>query len=194
MTTVGNHGTPELGEATTAVHVERGGFLLFRGKSHFIESHRREVFLVAFGHPPPNAQSLRSRLTERLSYLDDLLRGGLNDVLPATDDLDAREAHKERLKAYLSEAQSLLEMQAEAAVDRVLMDVPVRLVDQETGDAELFTVVAPHEADPTAGRISFLSPLGSALLLRRVEETVILDAPGGQFVYRVVVIGEADPT
>ena len=63
--------------------------------------------------------------------------------------------------------------------------VRVRDVD---GDAE-FAVVAPEEADATADRISASSPLGRALLGRRLGEDVRFRAPGGLLSVRVVDIG-----
>ncbi len=46
------------------------------------------------------------------------------------------------------------------------------------GDAE-FRIVEPHEADAVAERASAESPLGRALLGRRVGDLVCFRAPGG---------------
>jgi transcription elongation GreA/GreB family factor len=62
--------------------------------------------------------------------------------------------------------------------------VRVRDVD---GDAE-FAVVPPEEADATADRISASSPLGRALLGRRLGEEVRFRAPGGTLSVTVVDI------
>ena len=60
--------------------------------------------------------------------------------------------------------------------------VRVRDVD---GDAE-FAVVPPEEADATAHRISASSPLGRALIGRRLGEEVRFRAPGGVLSVTVV--------
>jgi transcription elongation factor GreA len=49
------------------------------------------------------------------------------------------------------------------------------------GERETYVVVAPREADPRAGRVSSESPIGRALLGRRVGESVVIRAPGGSF-------------
>ncbi len=52
-------------------------------------------------------------------------------------------------------------------------------------DQERWTVVAPHEADYVQHRVSELSPLGFALLGRRVGETVTVRGPQP---YRATII------
>lgn len=146
------------------------------------------------GHPPPGAEQMRAQLRRRLQYLDDLLRGGLDDYFSRDDDPEARQAVRERVQQYIAQAERVLSSLPEEVpftVQQVLMDVPVQVVDEETGAPESFTVVGPTEVDASSGLISFLSPLGSALLLKRVSETVELEAPGGRFTFRVAVIGEA---
>ena len=54
--------------------------------------------------------------------------------------------------------------------------VVVRDADDST---DSYTLVAPGEADPRAGRISFESPLGRALLGGRAGETAAVSAPDG---------------
>jgi transcription elongation GreA/GreB family factor len=61
----------------------------------------------------------------------------------------------------------------------------VRVQDAD-GDAE-FSIVPPEEADCMADRISMDSPLGRALLGRRLGEHVRFRAPGG--VLAVTVVG-----
>lgn len=146
------------------------------------------------GHPPPESAAVRTQLRRRLQYLDDLLRSGLDDYFSRDDDPEARQAVRERIQQYIAQAERVVASLPEEvpfSVQQVLMDVPVQVVDEETGDPESFTVVGPTEVDASAGMISFLSPLGSALLLKRVKETVVLEAPGGRFTFRVALIGGA---
>jgi transcription elongation factor GreA len=136
---------------------------------------------------------MRAQLRRRLQYLDELLKGGLDDYFTRDDDPDARQAVREQIQQYIAQAERVLSSLPDSvpfSVQQVLMDVPVQVVDEETGAPESFTVVGPTEVDASAGMISFLSPLGSALLLKRVRETVVLEAPGGRFTFRVAEIGK----
>jgi transcription elongation factor GreA len=55
------------------------------------------------------------------------------------------------------------------------------VVESASGEADTYFVVNPREADPRAGRVSSESPIGRALLGRRVGERVVIVAPGGSF-------------
>ncbi|HET7375149.1 MAG TPA: GreA/GreB family elongation factor, partial [Anaerolineae bacterium] len=46
--------------------------------------------------------------------------------------------------------------------------------------------VGAAEADPTKGKISNESPLGKALMGRRVGDTVQVNAPAGLLTFRIV--------
>lgn len=54
------------------------------------------------------------------------------------------------------------------------------------GDVETYTIVGAAETDPAAGLISNESPLGKALLNRRVGDEVLVRAPAGEVRFRVV--------
>jgi transcription elongation factor GreA len=60
----------------------------------------------------------------------------------------------------------------------------VALVDDE-GEEETWTIVGPQEANPRIGKISNISPVGSALLGKRVGETIKVAAPGGETVFTI---------
>jgi transcription elongation factor GreA len=53
---------------------------------------------------------------------------------------------------------------------------------------EKFHIVGSAEARPAEGRISNESPVGRALLGRKIGETVVVRVPAGDFSYRIVRI------
>lgn len=56
------------------------------------------------------------------------------------------------------------------------------------GPQETYKIVGSAEADPASGFISNESPLGQALLGRKVGETAEVKAPGGTFTVKIVKI------
>ncbi|NLW84343.1 MAG: nucleoside diphosphate kinase regulator [Phycisphaerae bacterium] len=61
----------------------------------------------------------------------------------------------------------------------VRMNSRVQLTDLDTGNVLELQVVYPSDADFDDGKISVLSPIGTALLGYRVEDVIMWDVPGG---------------
>lgn len=60
---------------------------------------------------------------------------------------------------------------------------------QETGeDPEEYQVVGPNEADPSKGKISYESPIGKALMDRKLGDTVTAETPGGVIKLKIIRI------
>lgn len=64
--------------------------------------------------------------------------------------------------------------------DLVTMHNRFVYVDEATGTRREVELVYPDEADATAGRISILAPVGSALLGLSVGDTIDWEFPGGE--------------
>ncbi|HEX9165238.1 MAG TPA: GreA/GreB family elongation factor [Gemmatimonadales bacterium] len=67
----------------------------------------------------------------------------------------------------------------EAALDRVGLGSQVTVLDLDTSDTDVYTVVLAEMMDIDAGHISLASPLGRALKDRQVGEEVMLRLPTG---------------
>ena len=59
---------------------------------------------------------------------------------------------------------------------------------EDGGDEETYRIVGPAEADPKAGRVSFESALGKALIGHRVGDDVVIKTPGGQYTVRITAV------
>lgn len=133
----------------------------------------------------------RERLRRRVAYLADLIHRGLNDHFLQAGGESNLLLCKAILWDYIETVNRVTaspQGQAESG-DVVLMDTPVWVHDEAFGETDRYIIVGPDEADTAAGRLSCLSPLGTALLLKRVGDRVTINAPGGEFTYRVVGVG-----
>ncbi|WP_145284172.1 nucleoside diphosphate kinase regulator [Pirellulimonas nuda] len=63
--------------------------------------------------------------------------------------------------------------------DVITMNSVVRLQEAGGGEAEVFTLVFPEEANIAEGKLSVLAPIGTAILGYRVGDTVCWEVPGG---------------
>lgn len=67
----------------------------------------------------------------------------------------------------------------------VTMNSQALLVDEETREEMEYTLVFPEDADPVAGKISVLAPIGTAMLGYREGDVFEWDTPGGSRKIRV---------
>ncbi|MEE1161741.1 MAG: transcription elongation factor GreA [Acutalibacteraceae bacterium] len=72
----------------------------------------------------------------------------------------------------------------------VMVGVKVKVLDEEYGDECEYRVVGSTEADPRDGKISDESPVGRALMGKKIGDEVIVEAPGGEFKLKVVGISK----
>lgn len=68
------------------------------------------------------------------------------------------------------------------------VDVGCKVTVNVNGKKEIFMVVGEWEVDIKERKISHESPLGKALMGKRVGEKVEVDAPVGKLVYKIVEI------
>jgi transcription elongation factor GreA len=61
-------------------------------------------------------------------------------------------------------------------------------VEEEGIGEDTFFIVGPKEADPMNSRISFESPIGKALMEKKVGETVSITTPNGTIKMKIVSI------
>ena len=80
-------------------------------------------------------------------------------------------------------------IQEHGSDDVVNLGSSVSVQEAESSDPETYIIVGAAEASPIDGRISNESPLGQALLGRRVGDEVKVTAPAGELSFRVVQIG-----
>lgn len=68
--------------------------------------------------------------------------------------------------------------------DRIIFGATVSLLDDDDKPVR-YQIVGPYEADAKVGRISYNSPLGRALIGRRVDDEVEVTVPSGDRFYVV---------
>jgi transcription elongation factor GreA len=80
----------------------------------------------------------------------------------------------------------MIEASSEGGTEVVLGSTVV--IETDRHGEEVFTIVGSAEADAAAGKISFTSPIGRALLGRHPGETVRVQVPAGTVDYKVVEV------
>jgi len=68
--------------------------------------------------------------------------------------------------------------------DRIVFGATVTLLDDDDKPVR-YQIVGPYEADAKVGRISYVSPLGRALIGKRVDDEIEVSVPAGERFYAV---------
>ena len=135
-------------------------------------------------------------LEERLAHEGERVREiaadttwhGSNEVIPSlTQEMTALTRRIAAIKVALAHA--VIYDPANMPVETVGIGTRVTVNDGAT--AEVYSIVGATETDPAHGRISQASPVGRALLGRRVGDVVSVETPGGGFTLRIDEIGRA---
>ena len=70
----------------------------------------------------------------------------------------------------------------------VSLGCTVVLKDVETGEEETYAIVGTTEADPFNNKISNESPVGSAILGKKVHDVVVANTPAGELSYEIMEV------
>ncbi len=70
----------------------------------------------------------------------------------------------------------------------VTIGCQVEVEDIESEEKYIFRIVTPFESTVEKGDISYLSPMGKSLLMKKSGEKTEVKAPGGTFCYKIKTI------
>jgi transcription elongation factor GreA len=124
-------------------------------------------------------QGARSQLIAQLVYFDDEKYNFLDQYFP--DFGPKRTAAEKWISDYIGILESILRNLTPDSLNRyVLIGSELTLKYADDGSTETYSVVFPHLTDPDRNRVSFLSPLGYQLLMKKSGDTCLLAVPSGE--------------
>ena len=97
---------------------------------------------------------------------------------------DAAKDEQRDIETQITELEAILSK----STDRVKMESVVKLHDIEYDEDIEYVIVGSSEADSLNNKISNESPLGAALIGKKVGEIVKVEAPAGEIEYKIVEI------
>jgi len=72
--------------------------------------------------------------------------------------------------------------------DSINIGSKVKVLDMEFDEEIEYLIVGSTEADPLGGKVSNESPMGMALLSKRLGDVITVDAPDGPIQYKILAI------
>lgn len=130
----------------------------------------------------PERQALAARLRSAIQ-MGDLSENA--DYIKAKEDQGFLEGRIQELNYILSRA-TIIEENGDGYD---VVDIGATVTVQEADyTPEAYYVVGSKEADPANGRISNESPIGKALIGKRIGDTVTVETPGGAINLKILEI------
>ncbi len=115
--------------------------------------------------------------------------------LSENSEYDEAKNEQAKMEARIVEIEAMLKNveiieDVKGTTKTVRVGVKVKLLDEEYGDECEYRVVGSTEADPRVGRISDESPVGKALIGKKIGDEVIVETPGGEIKLKVLGISK----
>jgi transcription elongation factor GreA len=145
---------------------------------------------------PEGEARLRAELAELKGPRREELSQRLRSAIQMGDLSENADYHKAKedqgfLEGRIQEVETILRnsviIEESGASDLVVIGSHVT-IQEEGFPPETYHLVGPTEADPRSGRISFESPIGKALLDKRVGDIAEAEAPGGVIKFTILKI------
>jgi transcription elongation factor GreA len=145
---------------------------------------------------PEGAEKVRAELVYLKGTARDEIARRLRDAISMGDLSENADYHKAKedqgfLEGKILELEYLINNAAIIEDSGVTGEVKVGsrvTVQEEDFDPETYHLVGAKEADPRNGRISNESPIGRALIGKRVGETAEAETPNGKLYLKVVKV------
>ena len=145
------------------------------------------------GYEALTAELSRLRKEERPKVIEAIAEARSHGDLSENAEYDAAKERQGFIEARIAELQTKL---AEARIidtagrvsDTVVFGATVVLIEQESQEKKQYTLVGQDEADLKLARISVQSPVGRALIGKRVGDIVEAQTPSKVVEYEVVEI------
>jgi transcription elongation factor GreA len=145
---------------------------------------------------PEGEEKLKAELEELKGPRREELSARLRSAIQMGDLSENADYHKAKedqgfLEGRIQEIDAILRNSViiEKTKSTGVVNIGSQVTIQEEGfDPEAYHLVGPTEADPRKGRISYESPIGRALMDKKVGDTAEAETPGGKIKFKIIKI------
>lgn len=150
---------------------------------------RNNVKLTKEGLEALKSELIDLRDVKRPKLVDRLANARSQGDLSENSDYQSAKEELEFLDGRIEELEDVIKTASVAPVAKSGgVDVGTKVTVKVNGKEVVFNIVGDWEADPIKKKISHESPLGKALVGRKVGEVVEVEAPAGRVNYEIVSI------
>lgn len=142
------------------------------------------------GHARLQEELDRLKKVERAKNIQDIAEARAHGDLSENAEYHAAKEKQSFIEGRIKELEAKLSSaivvsSAHQDRERVTFGATVTLRNKLTGEEKVYTIVGQEEVDLKRNRISVASPVGKALVGRKVGEIVLIRIPAGEIEYEV---------
>ncbi|MBO7148600.1 MAG: transcription elongation factor GreA [Clostridia bacterium] len=113
--------------------------------------------------------------------------------LSENSEYDEAKNEQAKVEARISELEDILKNvkvidESTISTEVVGLGTKIRILDKEYGDEEELSIVGSNEAESLKGKISDVSPLGAALMGKKVGDIVTVESQSGSYEVEILEI------
>lgn len=153
-----------------------------------------EIFITQEGLDKIKAELERMKTVERKEVQKMIGEAKSYGDLSENSEYDAAKTKEAQLETKIIELENKIKYAKIISAEdmntsHVTVGSTVRIYDEEFEEEIEYRIMGEDESDPLNGKISNTSPVGSALLGKKVGDIVKVQTPGGEAVYKILKIG-----
>ena len=152
------------------------------------ETKREEINLTEAGYKDLEKQ-LKELNDQRPRLAEEVRRAAADGDIRENAPLDAARENQDMVNSKIHELEGILKLATiideSNTGDRIQIGSKVVIVNPVNENNYEYQLVEPNEANPLVGKISSVSPVGSAILGRRLGEEVLVKTPGGEQTFTI---------
>ena len=134
-------------------------------------------------------KQLKDYKSERPQLADEVRRAAADGDIRENAPLDAAREKIEIVNSKIFEIEAILKVaniiDNTTGGDRIVIGSKVSVKNHQNENNYEYQLVEANEANPLLGKISSVSPVGSAILGRRIGDEVTVSTPGGEQIYTI---------
>ena len=134
-------------------------------------------------------KQLKDYKSERPQLADEVRRAAADGDIRENAPLDAAREKIEMVNSKIFEIEAILKVaniiDNTTGGDRIVIGSKVSVKNHQNENNYEYKLVEANEANPLLGKISSVSPVGSAILGRRIGDEVTVSTPGGEQIYTI---------
>lgn len=153
----------------------------------------KEILMTAEGLKKLEDELDELKLVRRKEVSEKIKQALAFGDLSENSEYDEAKNEQAQVEARIAQIEGMLKVARvikddAGAKDSVSVGRTVKIYDEEFEEEETYSIVGPTEADPSNNKLSYESPIGKALLGKKVGDEVSVETPGGVIKLKIIEI------